>query len=74
MNAAEAGVLIRGVTPGEAGDKAGIQAGDVVKLLNRKAVRNMADFQSILGDLKAAGVYKIAVVRKDKSVDLKLTL
>lgn len=73
-NAPDVGVIVRGVTPGEAGDRSGIQLGDTVKLLNRKAVRNVEEFHSILADCKPATPYKIAVVRNDKSVDLKLTL
>ncbi|GLI38789.1 DegQ family serine endoprotease [Geobacter hydrogenophilus] len=42
------GVVVAGVEPGSIADDAGIQAGDLIKEVNRKPVRNLAELSSAL--------------------------
>ncbi|MBT1074420.1 DegQ family serine endoprotease [Geobacter grbiciae] len=44
----KAGVVVAGVEPGSIAEDAGIRAGDVIKEVNRKPVRNLADLSSAL--------------------------
>lgn len=45
----KSGVVVVGVESGSVADEAGIQAGDVIKGVNRKEVRNLAEFNAALG-------------------------
>ncbi|MBT0666495.1 DegQ family serine endoprotease [Geobacter pelophilus] len=42
------GVLVVGVEQGSLADEAGIKRGDVIKEVNRKAVKNLADFNAVV--------------------------
>lgn len=42
------GVVVVGVAPGSAADDAGIQTGDVIKEVNREAVRNVDDYYAAM--------------------------
>jgi serine protease Do len=47
------GVLVADVAAGEAASEAGIRRGDVIAEINRKPVKNMADYDSLTADLKS---------------------
>lgn len=46
------GVIVSAVKQGSKGAAAGIQRGDVVKEINRRAIKTPADYQNVLTDLK----------------------
>ncbi|MBT5029040.1 MAG: DegQ family serine endoprotease [Nitrospinaceae bacterium] len=46
------GVLVSDVTAGDAAAEAGIRRGDVISEMNRSAVKNMADYHSLLTSVK----------------------
>lgn len=48
----EQGVLISDVQPGSSAAEAGLQAGDVIKEVNRQPVQNRADYKEALANVK----------------------
>ncbi|MDA8338426.1 MAG: PDZ domain-containing protein, partial [Nitrospiraceae bacterium] len=42
------GVVVVGVAPNSPAEEAGIQAGDVIKEVNRKTIRNMKDYENVM--------------------------
>jgi serine protease Do len=45
------GVVVTSVEPGSAADQAGVRQGDVIQEVNRKAVHNLREFNTIVGQL-----------------------
>lgn len=45
----KSGVVVVGVEQGSLADEGGIQQGDVIKEVNRKRVKNIADFREAMG-------------------------
>jgi serine protease Do len=70
------GVIVTDIQNGSPGDDADVKAGDIIKEINRKPVRNMDDFKEILGKarpkegivmlVKRENVTFYAVVREGK--------
>jgi serine protease Do len=57
FDAEEDGVLVGRVKAGSKADKAGVQAGDVIKEVNRQAVKNTADYDKLIKKgLKSDGI------------------
>jgi serine protease Do len=56
------GVAVIQVTPGSAADDAGIQAGDVIKEVNHRAVNNLNDYNSAMA--KAANGKPVLLLLK----------
>jgi serine protease Do len=53
LNISEAdGVIVTGVDSGSKSDVAGIQTGDIIREINRKRIKNIDDFKSILLTIK----------------------
>ncbi len=48
----ETGVLITGVEPGSAGGEAGLRRGDLIKEINRQAVKDTKDYKRLVGKAK----------------------
>jgi serine protease Do len=71
------GVIVTDIQSGSPGDDADVKAGDVIKEINRKPVRNVDDFKEILGKarpkegivmlVKRENITFYAVVREGKS-------
>jgi hypothetical protein len=70
----EPGVLLAGVRPGGAADKAGIRRGDVLVKLGEHALRSIEDFTLALDAQQPGDVVKVVVVRDGKRVELTATL
>jgi len=49
--AEKTGVVVMNVEQGSLADEAGIQQGDIIKEVNRKNVRNMAQYNEVLGSI-----------------------
>ncbi|MCG6536213.1 MAG: PDZ domain-containing protein, partial [Syntrophales bacterium LBB04] len=47
------GIVVVSVAPGGRAEQAGIQAGDIIKELNRFSVRNLDDYRTILRQVKS---------------------
>jgi hypothetical protein len=70
----EPGVLLAGVRPGGAADKAGIRRGDVLVKLGDHALKSLEDFMFALDALQPGDVVKVVVARDGKRVELTATL
>ena len=68
------GNLVRAVKPGSAAAKAGVQAGDVVRTLNKMPVHSFADASYSLHKAPLKGEIPIAFERDGKAFDATLTL
>jgi S1-C subfamily serine protease len=66
------GVNVVEVMAGSPAEKAGILAGDVVKSLDGKPVKNMESILAILTDLKAGTNYSLSVLRGETMKDLSI--
>ncbi len=71
---AEPGVLITGVMPGSAAEKAGLQGGDVVLGLGGRTVLNLQDLQYALGAHRPGDVVELAYRHAGQAVTVKVTL
>jgi len=59
------GIAVIGVEPGSAGAKAGVQAGDVIKEVNHKAVNTVKAYQSVLGKIKKGEDIHLFIYRRN---------
>jgi serine protease Do len=64
----ERGVVVEEVEPGSAADEAGLQPGDVIKEVNRRAVASVAQFRSALRARQDRGVSLFLVRRGEDTV------
>lgn len=62
------GVLITKVLPGGPAESAGIQAGDIIREVNRKAVDNKNEFKRIVKSLKPGNDLLLLVERRDYAI------
>ncbi len=68
------GALIGNVEPGGPGDKAGLQAGDVVLALNGKPVERSIDLPRMVGQLKPNEKARLTIWHDGKEKDVTCTL
>ena len=68
------GVLVSRVTPGSAGEKAGLKAGDVITAVNGTAVRDAGELVEELRDAGGKANVTIDVVREKRTTTLTATL
>ncbi len=66
------GMLLDGVRDGGAASQAGLKAGDKIIKLAGKDVRNVSDYTTILGELKADVEYEVVVIRGKEQLTLKV--
>ena len=66
------GVVITGVEPGSLADEAGLQAGDVILEINRKAVRDLADYRKAVAETKKGARLLFLVKREGASLFVTL--
>jgi serine protease Do len=68
------GALIRDVSPGSAGEKAGLRVGDVIRSVDGQAVGQSSELPPIIG-AKAPGTHvRLGVLRDGKSRDVDVVL
>jgi S1-C subfamily serine protease len=68
------GVLLSGVRPGSAADKAGIQRADVLVQLGDHVLGSLEDFMFALDAHAPGDVVKVVVVRDGKRIETTATL
>ena len=66
------GIVVASVTPGGAADDAGIRAGDVITQVNRRPVKNLADYNREVGSTEKGKSILFLVRRGESSVFLAL--
>lgn len=62
------GIVVISVEPGTPADRAGVQPGDLILEINRKAVRSLGDYRDIVGNLDSKVSTLILVNRKGRNV------
>ena len=68
------GALISDVTPGSGAEKAGLQAGDVVRSVNGTDIYEFSNLPPIIGAMKPGAKVKLGIMRngQDRTVDVTL--
>jgi len=64
------GLKVDGVNPGGAGEKAGLQKGDIIVKMGSRAIKNIYDYTYALGELKAGDKVEVIVKRDGKEIKL----
>ena len=67
------GLLLDGVRDNSPAAKAGLKAGDKIVRMAGQEVKNVDDYSSILGKLKAGQEYEVEVLRAGQRLTLKVT-
>jgi hypothetical protein len=67
------GVLLSGVHPGGAADKAGFRRGDILVRLGKAKVESVYDLMYVLNSAKPGQTVTATVLREDKPIDLPIT-
>ena len=70
----KAGVVVTAVARGGVADQAGIQAGDIVKEVNRTAVRNVNDYRAALRQVRNGASLLLLIKRGDNSFYVTATV
>jgi serine protease Do len=69
----DGGIVVTGVEAGSPAAEAGLQAGDVVRGVNRKRVENVQEFKAAVGRIGAADPVVLLVRRNDRSFYVTLS-
>ncbi len=67
------GLQIAGTSPGSPAEKAGLQAGDVIKKLDGAVVQDIYDFMDALGGFKVGQTIQVEILRAGQTLTLPLT-
>lgn len=62
------GVLVSDVKPGETAGEAGVRRGDVIAEVNRKPVRSVSEYKSIVSKVKSGGTVLLLVKRGGNTI------
>jgi serine protease Do len=62
------GVVITQIEPGSEADEAGLRSGDIIEEVNRSAIRSLADYNRILGKIKAGDNILFLLRRGDNAI------
>jgi hypothetical protein len=69
----KAGVLLSGVRPGGAAEKAGLKRGDILVKLGPHDIRSVEDLMYVLNESKPGETVKVVVQRGGKAIELEAT-
>lgn len=69
-----AGALVRSVEAGSPGEKAGIEAGDIITKFDGKAIERPSDLPRLVGNTKPGTRSVVTVFRRGASRDLNVTI
>ena len=68
------GVYVVAVTPGEAAERAGIEAGDCIASIDGTVVSSLSDLKAELSNHSVGDTIKVGVIRGNKMADFDVTL
>ena len=68
-----AGLKVDGVTEGRAGEKAGMQTGDIVIQMGEYKINDIQDYMKALGNFEGGQTIDVVVKRGEEEVTLKVT-
>ncbi len=68
------GALINEVTPGSAGEKAGLRVGDVVRSIDGHEIRQSSDLPPIVGAMAPGARVELGILRDGKQKEVGVTL
>ncbi|MBX7150616.1 M20/M25/M40 family metallo-hydrolase [bacterium] len=68
------GLKVDGVNPGGAGNKAGLQKGDIITKLGDRVIKNVYDYTYALGELKAGDKVDIMIKRNGQEMKLQAVM
>lgn len=69
----DGGVLVEGVSPGGAAEKAGMKDNDIIVEIGGKPVKNIGGYMTAMSTQKAGHVVDVVVLRKGAKMTLKVT-
>ena len=69
-----AGALVQAVEPGQAAEKAGVEAGDIIVKVDGKPVEKSSDLPRIIGNIKPGAKATLQVFRRGSTRDLTVTV
>ncbi len=62
------GVIVTAVEPGSFAERAGVMKGDVIRELNRKKIKNLAEFSAEMTNSNKAGRYLFLILRSGNTI------
>ena len=68
------GIRISSITPGSAGEKAGLQDGDIILELNGEKIDNLKTYSVLLKKYQPEDIVKLKIQRNEKEKEVELTL
>lgn len=68
------GVKVASVIQGSSGEKAGLQAGDIITSINGDPVKKLADYSDALKKLQPGDTIKLGILREGKAKIIPITL
>jgi S1-C subfamily serine protease len=71
--AGKPGVLLGGVRPGSAAEKAGLKRGDVLVRIGKHAIRSIEDFMFVLNSSQPGQTTTAGIVRDGKEISVEIT-
>ncbi len=66
------GVMVSQVEPGSTADEAGVQRGDVIREINGKGVRSLADYRERIGRVKKGEILRLLIKRGERNLYLTI--
>jgi serine protease Do len=69
----DAGVVVSDIQADSPAERAGLRRGDIIKEINRKAVRAVQDFERLTSDLKAKQTVLVLLTRGNATIFLSIT-
>ena len=68
------GALVANVIPGSAGEKAGLQPGDVIRSFNGTTINDSSELPPLVGALTPGSRARVSILRDGKPMDVDITL
>ncbi len=66
------GVVVSQVEPGGTADEAGVQRGDVIREINGKGIRSLADYRERIGRVKRGEILRLLIKRGERNLYLTI--
>jgi serine protease Do len=65
--------VVSEIQPDSAAERAGLRAGDVIREINRKPVRNVRDFERLVSELSPKQTVLVLLSRGNATIFLSIT-